>query len=54
MASTLTPAYFGSGTLAARPAVPSLAAGASALYAATDNGHLYMWAGVAIGWKTII
>lgn len=54
MASTLATTYFGQGLLAARPATPLVVTGASAIYAATDNGHIYMWAGAAVGWKTIL
>ena len=46
--------YFQSGLLAARPATPLVCPGGSAIYAATDNGHVYMWAGAAVGWKIII
>lgn len=50
--TNLMGSYFGSGLLAARPAAPLVPAGASAVYAATDNGHIYMWSGAA--WKTIL
>jgi len=44
--------YFGSGLLAARPAAPVVAAGCVAFYAATDDGHVYLWTGAA--WFTVI
>lgn len=56
MSTNIGSNYFGAGTFAARPVVPLIAAGASALYWSTDTSHLYMWAGTlaAGSWKTII
>ena len=54
--TNLSQNYFGSGTIAARPATPLIANGASAIYFATDTSHVYMWSGTlaAGSWKLII
>lgn len=52
MASTLVQAYFASGLIAARPAMPLVAPSIICFYAATDNGHVYLWTGV--GWVTLL
>jgi hypothetical protein len=54
--TNLSQNYFGSGAIAARPATPLIANGASAIYFATDTSHVYMWSGTlaAGSWKLII
>lgn len=46
-ASTLITDYLGEGVASARPALPAIAAGALAIYRATDTGDVSFWDGSA-------